>query len=53
MKAQAKLSQSAGYLKMAKKLDKVGPRAHIVINMYQSTQSQIINDKKAEKVMFH
>lgn len=29
MRANSKLSQTAGYLKMLKKLEKVGPRAQI------------------------
>lgn len=34
LRAQGKLSQTAGYVKMLKKLEKVAPRAHILVNMY-------------------
>ncbi len=41
LKAQSKLTQQAGYLKMLKKLEKVGPRSQIQLNLYQSTKQQI------------
>jgi Mg2+ and Co2+ transporter CorA len=38
LKASTKLSSTAGYVKMLKKLEKVGPRAHILMNLYHSTK---------------
>jgi hypothetical protein len=34
LKAQGKLSSTAGYVKMVKKLEKVGPRANVMVNLY-------------------
>ncbi len=34
LKAATKLSATTGYLKLLKKLEKIGPRAHILVNLY-------------------
>lgn len=52
LEAQSKLTQTASYLKMLKKLEKIGPNAHIQLNLYHSTKQQLASTALAQQLCF-